>query len=80
MVGNVVLGQLNLNEEVDVALVVAHNSRQVSEPFGSKVITISLICSAIKSRQILAIRSEAAQCELEGPRITGPITSLNILG
>jgi hypothetical protein len=23
---------------------------------------------------------DAAQCELEGPRMTGPITSLNMLG
>ena len=50
------------------------------EPCGSNSITMSFICSSIKSRQILAIRSEAAQCELEGPLITGPITSLNILG
>ncbi|MFT6996129.1 MAG: hypothetical protein ACJA1P_002876 [Maribacter sp.] len=28
----------------------------------------------------MPMRKEAAQCELEGPRITGPITSLNILG
>jgi hypothetical protein len=26
------------------------------------------------------MRSEAAQCELEGPRITGPMTSLKMLG
>ena len=26
------------------------------------------------------MRKEAAQCELEGPRITGPMTSLNMLG
>jgi hypothetical protein len=26
------------------------------------------------------MRNEAAQCELEGPLITGPITSLKMLG
>jgi hypothetical protein len=26
------------------------------------------------------IRTAAAQCELEGPRMTGPITSLKMLG
>jgi hypothetical protein len=26
------------------------------------------------------MRKDAAQCELEGPRMTGPITSLNMLG
>jgi len=31
-------------------------------------------------RQVLAIRQEAAVCELDGPRITGPITSLKIPG
>ena len=41
---------------------------------------IVLIFSSIKSRQIRAILSEAAQCELEGPLITGPMTSLKILG
>jgi hypothetical protein len=29
---------------------------------------------------IFAIRTEAAVCELDGPRMTGPITSLKILG
>jgi hypothetical protein len=32
------------------------------------------------SRQILAIRQDAAVCELDGPLITGPITSLKIPG
>jgi hypothetical protein len=32
------------------------------------------------SWQILPILKEAAQCELEGPLMTGPITSLKILG
>jgi hypothetical protein len=32
------------------------------------------------SRQVLAILHEAAVCELEGPRITGPMTSLKIPG
>jgi hypothetical protein len=36
--------------------------------------------SSIKSRHIRAIRKEAAQCELDGPRMTGPITSLKMLG
>jgi hypothetical protein len=26
------------------------------------------------------MRNDAAQCELDGPLITGPITSLNMLG
>ena len=26
------------------------------------------------------MRTEAAECELDGPRITGPITSLKMLG
>jgi hypothetical protein len=26
------------------------------------------------------MRKAAAQCELDGPRMTGPITSLNMLG
>jgi hypothetical protein len=34
----------------------------------------------IKSRHSLPILKEAAQCELEGPLITGPITSLKMLG
>jgi hypothetical protein len=33
----------------------------------------------IKSRRRRPILQAAALCELDGPRITGPITSLNIL-
>ena len=33
-----------------------------------------------KSLAIWPIRTEAAECELEGPRITGPTTSLKMLG
>lgn len=33
-----------------------------------------------RSLASLPIRTEAAECELEGPRITGPRTSLKILG
>jgi hypothetical protein len=36
--------------------------------------------SSIKSLHKRAMRKDAAQCELDGPRITGPITSLNMLG
>ena len=42
--------------------------------------SMSEILPSIKSWQILPILSEAAQWELEGPRMTGPITSLKILG
>jgi len=38
------------------------------------------ILPPIKSWQIRAILKEAAQWELEGPLITGPTTSLKILG
>jgi hypothetical protein len=41
---------------------------------------MSLMFSSIKSLHKRAMRNEAAQCELDGPRITGPITSLNMLG
>ena len=34
----------------------------------------------IRSRAIRPIRTAAAQWELDGPRITGPITSLKMLG
>ena len=34
----------------------------------------------IKSLAMRPIRTAAAQCELDGPRTTGPITSLKMLG
>ena len=33
-----------------------------------------------RSRAMRPIRTEAAECELDGPRITGPMTSLKMLG
>ena len=50
------------------------------DPSGSKSISIVEMLPSIRSWQILPIRREAAQWELEGPLITGPTTSLNILG
>ena len=40
----------------------------------------SSILASITSLAIRPIRKAAAQCELDGPRMTGPITSLKILG
>jgi hypothetical protein len=40
----------------------------------------SSILASIKSLAIRPMRRAAAQCELDGPRITGPITSLKMLG
>jgi hypothetical protein len=37
-------------------------------------------CPAIRSLAIRPIRTAAAQWELDGPRITGPTTSLKMLG
>jgi hypothetical protein len=51
-----------------------------NEPLGSKSISISEILPSMMSWQILPILKEAAQCELEGPLMTGPITSLKMLG
>jgi len=34
----------------------------------------------MRSWHIFPIRNEAAQCELDGPLITGPTTSLKMLG
>jgi len=51
-----------------------------SDPLGSNSMRIYFRSPSMRSLQILPIRNEAAQCELEGPRITGPITSLNMLG
>jgi hypothetical protein len=38
------------------------------------------IFPSIKALAILPIRRAAAQWELDGPRMTGPMTSLKILG
>jgi hypothetical protein len=51
-----------------------------NEPFGSNSIKMSLMFSSIRYLHNRAIRKDAAQCELDGPRMTGPITSLNMLG
>ena len=50
------------------------------DPLGSKSMSISENFPSMRSWQMRPIRSEAAQCELDGPRITGPSTSLKMLG
>jgi hypothetical protein len=50
------------------------------EPLGSNSIKTCDITPLIKSLHNRPILKDAAQCELEGPLITGPITSLKMLG
>ena len=50
-----------------------------SEPFTSKSTTARAGVAPSDMRTISAMRAEAAVCELDGPRITGPITSLKML-
>jgi hypothetical protein len=50
-----------------------------SEPLRSNSTGTSANAPPIKSRARRPIRSAAAQCELDSPRTTGPITSLNML-
>ncbi len=50
-----------------------------NDPARSNSTKTSPISPPIKSLAIRPILNAAAQCELDGPRITGPITSLKIL-
>jgi len=50
------------------------------EPLGSNSINTCDMAPPIKSLHSRPILKEAAQWELEGPLITGPITSLKMLG
>ena len=50
-----------------------------SDPLRSNSTSTCLKVPSIRSSASLPIRSAAAQWELDGPRITGPITSLNML-
>ena len=50
------------------------------EPLGWNSTRTSLISPPKRSRAMRPIRTAAAQWELEGPRITGPMTSLKMLG
>ncbi len=49
-----------------------------SEPARSNSTSTSVISPSIRSRASRPMRSAAAQCELDGPRITGPMTSLKM--
>ena len=51
-----------------------------SDPRLSNSTSTDSILLSIKARARSPIRAAAAQWELEGPRITGPMTSLKMLG
>ena len=50
-----------------------------SEPLRSNSTSTSSNSPSIRSRASRPMRSAAAQWELDGPRITGPMTSLKML-
>jgi hypothetical protein len=51
-----------------------------SDPSVSNSISTSSGVPPHRSRASRPMRTDAAECELDGPRITGPTTSLKMLG